>query len=99
MIRAMSNYFGGIQPVFIDGSLYALMAWFIFSQSYLGGDEAAKFISPAVKFWINYIVGGMAAFFGAVKMFRSTQFAEHKDKKNAETPSFTPDPNKDTPTP
>lgn len=99
MIRAMSNYFGGIQPVFIDGALYALMAWFIFSQSYLGGDEAAKFISPASKFWINYAMGGLAAFFGAVKMFRSTSYSEHRDKKDATPPSFTPDPNKDTPTP
>lgn len=86
MIKRISNYFAGIQPVFIDGTLYALMAFFIFSQSYLGGDEAAKWISPAVKFWINYVVGGMAAFFGAVKMFRSTAFAEHQENKKETTP-------------
>jgi hypothetical protein len=97
MVRSLSNYFGGIPPVFIDGLLYSLIAWLIFSQSYLGGDEASKYISPALKFWINYVVGGLGALLGAVKMFRSTSFAEHQDNKTP--PSYTPPDGKDTPTP
>lgn len=99
MVRALSNYFGSIPAVFIDGALYALMAWFIFSQSYLGGDEAAKFISPAAKFWINYAMGGFAAFIGAVKMFRSTAYSDHQERKNATVPSYQPEANRETPTP
>lgn len=97
MIKWASNYFGSISPCFIDGTLYALIAFLIFSQSYLGGDEAAKYVSAAIKFWLNYIVGGLGAFLGAVKMFRSTAFAEHQDTKT--TKSYTPEPGKDTPTP
>lgn len=85
MIKRIANYFGGIPPVFIDGCLYAVIAWFIFSQSYLGGDEAAKYVSPSVKFWLNYFIGSGGAFFGAVKMFRSTSYSDHQKAKN-ETP-------------
>lgn len=81
MIKKAADYLGSVPAVFIDGALYALMAFFIFSQSYLGGDEAAKWISPEAKFWINYTLGGLGAFFGAVKMFRSTAYADHQQAK------------------
>jgi len=99
VIRWASKYFAGIPSVFIDGTLYALIAWLIFSQSYLGGDEAAKYISPSWKFWINYIVGGLGAFFGAIKMFRSTSYSDHQQKKESETQVFRAPANKDVPTP
>jgi hypothetical protein len=81
MIKAAQTYFSSIPSVFIDGCLYAVIAWLIFSQSYLGGDEAAKYVSPQLKFWLNYAIGGCGAFFGAVKMFRSTAYAEHQESK------------------
>lgn len=93
MIRALYNYFNRIPPVpsaFIDGFLYITIAWLIFSQSYLGGDEAAKWIDPATKFWINYVIGSLAAATGALKMYRSTGFAEHqKEKKSGDTQIIT----------
>jgi hypothetical protein len=85
VIRYIANYLSAVPPVFIDGALYALIAFLIFSQAYLGGDEAAKYIAPVMKFWLNYVVGGLAAFFGSVKMFRSTGFAEHQKQKNGDT--------------
>lgn len=81
MIRLVQKYLSSIPPVFIDGSLYALIAWFTFNQSYLSGDEAAKYIEPETKFWLNWIVGSGATIFAAIKMFRSTVFAEHQTKK------------------
>lgn len=100
MIRYLSNYFASIKPVFIDGGLYALIAFLIYSQSYLGGDEAAKYVEPEFKFWLNFAIGGAAAFFGAVKMFRSTAFAEHQEQKKSDTTLFyKPPTGKDTPTP
>ena len=89
MIQRLSNYFTSIPPVFIDGLLYALIALLVFSQAYMGGDEAAKYISPAVKFWLNYVIGALAAFVGAIKMFRSTGYAEHQEKKKTETAFIT----------
>lgn len=89
MIRATINYLQSIPAVVIDGTLYAMVAWLIFSQAYLGGDEAAKWINPAIKFWINYVVGSLAATVGAVKMFRSTSYSEHqKEKKEGTKPPF-----------
>jgi len=81
MLRMFQRYFTTISPVFLDGSLYALIALFTFMQSYFGGDEAAKFISPTFKFWLNGFIGGSATVFAAVKMFRSTAFAEHQETK------------------
>lgn len=99
MIKRAANYFGSVPPVFTDGCLYALIAFFIFSQSYLGGDEAAKYVPPTLKFWLNYFIGGAGAFFGAVKMFRSTAYGDHVAEKAAKPISYTPEPGKDTPTP
>ena len=78
MILAFQKYLASISPVFIDGTLYALIAWFTFNQSYLGGDEAAKYIEPETKFWLNWVIGSSASLFAAIKMFRSTTYAEHQ---------------------
>jgi hypothetical protein len=88
MIRAAAKYFADISPVFIDGLLYCLIATFMFCQTYFGGDEAAKYISAATKFWLNGAFGAMGAICGALKMFRSNTFAEHQ-KAQAEKPKDT----------
>lgn len=86
MIRAAARYFAQIPPVFIDGLLFVLIAWFIFNQSYLGGDEAAKYIEPKMKFWLNWGMGSVASMCGALKMFRSSAYADHQhEKKNNKT--------------
>ena len=77
MLAAIQKYFTSVSPMFIDGTLYALVAWFIFNQSYFGGDEAAKYIEPATKFWLNWVIGSGATLVGAIKMFRSTSYSEH----------------------
>ncbi len=81
MLASIQKYLASLPPVFIDGTLYALIAWFTFNQSYLGGDEAAKYIEPEFKFWLNWIVGSGATVFAAIKMFRSTTFSEHKEEE------------------
>ncbi len=81
MIKAFQKYLYSLPPVFIDGVLYVMIAWFMFNQSYLGGDEAAKWIEPEVKFWINWLIGSGATIFASIKMFRSTTFAEHQAQK------------------
>lgn len=90
MIKATANYLASISPVFIDGVLFCSIAWFIFSQSYLGGDEAAKWIAPKTKFWLNFWIGSGGAVSGALKMFRSTAYGDHqRDKKeNGTKPPF-----------
>jgi hypothetical protein len=78
MIQSLANYFGKVSPVFLDGLLYVLLAWFMFNQSYFGSKDADQFISPEAKFWVTWIVGSGLAICTALKAFRSTSFSEHK---------------------
>lgn len=74
--------------MFIDGLLFAILAWFIYNQTYFGGDEAAKYISPKFKFWMTWVIGSIATVAGAVKTFRSQAYARHVEKKNGNTQPF-----------
>ena len=92
MIRSVATYLGSIPPVFIDGLLTVLVLWFLFNQSYFGGDEAAKYLSPVAKFWLNWAVGSGAVMTGGLKSFRSTQYADHQKEKresSGHTETFT----------
>lgn len=81
MIRALSLYFGGISPVFIDGLTYVLIAFFAAIAAALSSDEAAKFIAPTALFWSRTVCQAFSAALLALKMFRSTAFAEHVEQK------------------
>jgi hypothetical protein len=89
MIAAIQKYFTSVPPMFIDGALYALVAWFIFNQAYFGGDEASKYIEPMTKFWLNWSIGSGATLFGAIKTFRSTSYSEHLEEVKKEGKSGT----------
>lgn len=89
MIRFVQQYLSSIPAVFIDGMLYALVAWFTFNQSYFGGDEAAKYISPMQKFWLNWLIGSGAIVCGSIKMFRSTAYSDHQQQKKMDTTFIT----------
>lgn len=81
MIRAAANYFASIQPVFLDGLLYCLIALYTGMMNTLSTDEAAKYIAPEYLFWMRALVSWALAIVGAIKMFRSTSFAEHQAGK------------------
>jgi hypothetical protein len=82
MLRYVANYFQSIPAVFIDGLLWVCVAWFAFNQSYFGSDEAAKYIAPLTRFWIQWVIGSGAVIAGAIKMFRSTSYADHQQAKD-----------------
>lgn len=79
-----------IQDVHFDCALYACLAWVIFSQTFLGGDDAEKYIYDWLQFWLNYFFGSLGAIVGAVKMFRSDTFSRYRNtdatKNNSPTP-------------
>ncbi len=62
----------------VDAILYTSTALFIFTQGYFTGDDAYKYVNPYVLFWLKYIIGGLAASSAALKMYRSTSFAESR---------------------
>lgn len=71
-----------LSPVTFDGIIYAVIALCGFLGTELGTDEAIKYVSPQALFWIKMLVGGLGATFLAVKMYRSTTFADYKQAKN-----------------
>lgn len=84
MIAWMQRYFSNIPPVFIDGFIYVCIQMLTVLSTQIGSDEAAKWISPAALFWIKITVGELAAGFLAIKMYRSTSYAEHREQKLTE---------------
>ena len=81
MLRAAQKYFAGVSPVFIDGLLYLLVAAFGAMTAVLSTDEAAKFIEAGTLFGLRAFCTVNSALWLALKMFRSTAFAEHREEK------------------
>ena len=61
-----------------DGWLYAMVAVFGFLTGAFGTDEAKSLLSANHLFWIKTFCGAMSAGALAVKMYRSTTFAQAK---------------------
>lgn len=71
-----------MSAVVLDGLVYTSLAVFTALNSQFGSDEAAKFINPTHLFWLKTICNTIAAAALALKMYRSTSYAEHLVKKN-----------------
>lgn len=65
-----------ITPTHIDGGLYVLMAVCASLVASASTDDAVKFVSPAILFWIKTMAECVGAGAGALKMFRSTSYAQ-----------------------
>jgi|ERR1044071_10006759 hypothetical protein len=65
-----------LQPVAIDGWTYVLIAFFGAWAAALSTDEAAKYIAPVCLFWMRSVCASLSASLLALKMFRSTAYAE-----------------------
>lgn len=84
MLLRLNKYLSDIPAIVIDGALYTALAMVLFLQNQFASDEAGKFISLEWLFYIKTVVGVFAAGLLAVKLFRSTAFAEHKQQKKAD---------------
>ncbi len=84
MLRYIQGYFSTITPMYVDGALYVSIAIFGFLSTVFGGDEAAKYVNPEAVFWIKTTIGTFSAGLLALKLYRSTAFADHlADKKQS----------------
>lgn len=70
-----------IPPVFIDGLTYVLIAFFGAWAATFSTEEAAKYISPQVLFWLRAVCASSGATLLAMKMFRSTSYSDHQQAK------------------
>lgn len=81
MIKRLQVYFSGVKPVFIDGMLYVWIAVLTSIATSFSSDDAAKYMSPQLLFWLKMTIGAISAGVVSIKMFRSTSFADHKEEK------------------
>jgi hypothetical protein len=81
MLRYAQQYFASIPSVFMDGFLYVCIAALAAVTAFITSDDAAKYIAPEVLFWAKGLLAVLSSAVVAVKMFRSTSFAEHQEKK------------------
>lgn len=69
--------------MFIDGLIYV---WLSVNSAWMGilsSDSARQFVGPITLFWANAFCITMNAGLLALKMFRSTTFADHQRDKKA----------------
>lgn len=71
-----------MKPVSLDGWIYVVIAVAGALRISLGSDEAAKYVTAVELFWIKLIVDSVGAGFLALKMYRSTAFADYKTAMN-----------------
>lgn len=65
-----------LRAVHIDGTLYVCIAAFTFIQAFFTSDESYKYMSPTFLYWIKFSVGLIGAVAAALKMYRSTAYAD-----------------------
>ncbi len=72
-----------VKPVHVGAVLYVSIAVFLAAEAFFGRDEAYKYVSPYVLFWLKgfCVIGGAGA--GALKMYMSRDYADYRDSKDA----------------
>ena len=91
MFRWTANYLASIPPVFVDGALYVWIGVLTFLATQMSSDDAAKYVPAEGLFWIKTGIGTLSVAAVSLKMFRSSQYAEHvaeRKKSNGGTQFF-----------
>lgn len=88
MLHRIQIYFAGVKPVFIDGGLYVMLAFLGAILITFSNDDIYKYSPmsnyrawPTFVHWTKSIDEWMIAVFTALKMFRSTAYADHLNDK------------------
>lgn len=84
MIKAIHRYFVEIPPVFLDGCIAVNIAVLATMSMYFSTDEAAKYIDPAVRFWLLLAVGCSLQGMHALSKFRDGTYGRHMEGKRLE---------------
>jgi hypothetical protein len=82
-----------VKPVILDGFLYVLIALFTAMEATFSNDDSFKYVNPFLLFWAKTVFEWALAACVALKMFRSTSYADHlqakSDAANANTQTKT----------
>lgn len=87
-VQVAWKYGNRATPVFIDGTLYALMAMGTAAELALSNDDVYKYASPYFVFYSKSLTNIILAGATAVKGFRSKSYSEYSKNKqptNGET--------------
>lgn len=69
---------GGVQPVHIDGGLYALMGGLSAFIACMSTEGAAKHVGPDLLWWLQTMAEVADGVVLSIKMYRSTGYADSK---------------------
>lgn len=92
MYHRIQSYFAGVRPVYIDGTLYVLLALFGAMILTFNNDDIYKYVEAHWVFWVKNCAEWMMAVVTALKMFRSTAYADHLDDKALKDSGMKPAP-------
>ena len=80
MYHRIQEYFSGISPVWIDGTLYVLLALFGAIELTFNSEDIYKYFNYVTAiYWIKHTVGWLIALITAIKMFRDKSFKYLQD--------------------
>lgn len=71
-----------MKPVTFDGWIYVIIAMCGAMEASFTSDEAAHYINPVLLFILKSSIAWVGAGSLALKMYRSTAFADYKTAKN-----------------
>lgn len=72
-----------VQPVFLDGALWVIIAMGQAAIGRLGSEDAYKYIDPILLYWVKFGVEIVTQGATGLKMFRSTSYSKHVDDVQA----------------
>lgn len=86
LIPRFIRVYMSIPSIFIDGAIVMLIAMLTTLATAFSGEEAYKYVSPALLFWAKVMTGVVANGLVALQSFRSKIFADYQASgKNKQT--------------
>lgn len=83
MINWIMKRYGKVKPVVLDGFLYVVMAMGGALEAILTSKEVYDYMLPWIVFYMKMGLATFIAGAGALKMYRSKQYSEHRDEEDA----------------
>lgn len=84
----LRRFFPDTKPVVVDGWLYVTIAVSGAAMTYLGEDSSYKYLDPYFIFYAKGASGLILQAANALKMFRSTGYAQHLEAKRTGNTQF-----------
>lgn len=81
MLNWIVTRYGNMKPVVIDGFLYVVIAVCGTITAIMTSDEIYKYVNPYVVFYGKAVNEILTAGATALKMYRSTSYADHQASK------------------